>query len=182
MIIALGSKNPVKIQALEKVIQAYPLLHSTQLITLSVPSDVADQPLSLNETISGARNRARRAFEECDQCTYGFGIESGLMEVQHSKTGFMEFCACSIYDGKEFHLGQSCAFELPHQVVDLMINHKLDMAQACFKVGFTTNPKLGATEGFIGLVTNGRINREEYTRQAIMTALIKIENAHFFAH
>lgn len=179
MVIAIGSTNQVKVQALEEVLKGYPFIPS-QIVALNVPSGISEQPMSLEETIQGAKNRAKNVFESCSQCSYGFGIESGLKQVTGPKTGFMECTTCCIYNGHDYYFGQSCAFELPSQIVDLIVNNNLDLAQACFQAGLTQNPKLGAAEGIIGVLTKGRINRKEYTKQAIITALIQIENPEIY--
>lgn len=180
MIIAIGSTNPIKIMAFDEVIKQYVLLKSARIHPISVSSEVADQPLSLNETVRGAKNRARNAFNGCTGCLFSIGIESGLMEVSESKTGFMEFCVCCVYNGQDYYFGQSCAFELPLAIVNLMLKEKKELGEACFLAGYTNNPKLGAAEGLISILTNGRINRKEYTKQAIITALIQIEKTELF--
>jgi len=50
------------------------------------------------------------------------------------------------------------------------------MNQAFSRAGLTNNPKLGSQEGAVGLLTKGRLTRKEYTKQAIRTALIHLEN------
>ncbi len=98
------------------------------------------------------------------------------MQVPFSKTGHMDVCACAIYDGREFHLGLSSAWEFPDKkVLDYMLNDGLDMSQAINKAGLTKNPKVGSEEGAIGILTKGRLDRKEYTKQALRTALIHLE-------
>ena len=97
------------------------------------------------------------------------------MAVPNTKTGFMDVCVCAIYDGSEFHLGLSSAWEAPAQVVHHMVHDGLDMNQAAFKAGLSTNPQLGAAEGLVGVVTKGRLTRKDYTKESIRTALIHIE-------
>lgn len=176
MIIAIGSTNRAKVAALEETIKHYPSFQEAKILSFSVPSEVADQPMSLHETIRGAKNRAKNAFVACGHCHLSFGIESGLMMVPETSTGFLESSICCIFDGKEFYFGQSCAFELPQEILNLIVKDKLDLSQACLRSGVTTNPNLGSAEGFIGILTKGRITRKEYTKQAIVTALIHVEN------
>jgi len=61
-----------------------------------------------------------------------------------------------------------------------MHNKGMNMSDACLGAGLTTNPKLGASEGLIGILTHGRMDRLAYTTQAVTTALIHLENAHLF--
>ena len=55
------------------------------------------------------------------------------------------------------------------------INKGLDMTEASVKAGLSDNSDLGAKEGLIGIVTKGRLTRKDYTKQAIRTALIHLE-------
>ncbi|MDD4610795.1 MAG: DUF84 family protein, partial [Patescibacteria group bacterium] len=126
----------------------------------------------VEETIDGGMNRARAALSDCD---YSIGLESGLMAVPKTETGFMDFCVCAMFDGNEFHLGLSSAWETPKKIADHMLIDGLNMTDAAFKAGYTDNPQIGSAEGLIGIVTKGRLTRKDYTKQAIITALIHLE-------
>lgn len=177
MKIAIGSTNEIKVNALKKLVPLYEILAQAEVVSVSVPSNVSEQPKSIGETVEGAKNRALGAFPGHD---LSFGIESGLIEVPHTKTGMMDACVCAIYDGTEYHIGLSPAFECPPKVMDLVHNEGLDLNQAFYKVGITENPKLGNAEGAVGLLTKGRITRMDYTKQAIIMALVHLENAEFY--
>lgn len=97
------------------------------------------------------------------------------MVVPKTKTGFMDVCVCAIFDGKEYHIGLSSAWEAPKVVADYMFNHGMDMNEAAYKAGLTKNPKVGTAEGLVGIMTKGRLTRKEYTKEAIRTALIHLE-------
>ena len=172
MVIKVASKNPIKISAVEEIIKDYPFLVNAEIIGEETNSGVSDQPKSLEETIKGAMNRAQGVYNDCN---FSFGIESGLMVVPHTKTGYMDVCVCVIFDGNEYHLGLSSAWEAPKKVAEYMFNEGLDMNQAALKAGLTQNPKAGSAEGLIGVMTKGRLVRKEYTKEAIRTALIHID-------
>ena len=180
MIIAVGSTNGVKVSAVEDVIEGYPMFADAKIVSVSVPSDVSDQPLSMEEIITGARNRATKAFEACPGCKYSFGIESGLYEAKGVKTGYLESTICCIYDGKEYHYGLSCGFEIPPKALEAILKKGMNLNDACFEIGLSTNKSLGAAEGLVGLLTKGRINRYDYTKQCVTTALIHLENAKLY--
>jgi non-canonical (house-cleaning) NTP pyrophosphatase len=57
-----------------------------------------------------------------------------------------------------------------------MLNDGLDMNQAAHKAGLTENLKVGSAEGLVGIMTKGRLDRKAYTKEAIRTALIHLEN------
>lgn len=170
--IKIASPNPVKIQALKEIIQDYSHLRDAEVVAVDVSSGVGDQPKSLEETIKGAMNRAKNAYSDCD---YSFGIESGLMAVPHTKTGYMDVCVCAIFDGREHHLGLSSAWEMPKKVAEYILHDGLDMNEAAYKAGLTKNQEIGSAEGLVSIVTRGRLTRKEYTQECIRTALIHID-------
>ncbi len=173
MIITVGTKNQSKLDAVVEILKDYPHLIDAEVRSTEVSSGVSDQPVSLEETIVGAQNRAKAAFAESD---YSIGIESGLMQVPHTKSGYMDVCAVAIYDGTEYHLGLSSGWEFPDKEINrIIVEDGLDMSQAINKVGLTADPSIGSKAGAIGILTKGRLPRKEYTMQALRTALIHID-------
>lgn len=173
MIINIGSKNKVKINALKETVKNYDFLSKANINPIECDSEVHNQPKSLKETINGAKNRAKNAFKECD---LSVGIEDGIFKVPYSKSGYMNITACAIFDGKKFHLGLSSAFEYPTKVTKMVFEKGLDINEAFNKAGLTKNPKLGSCEGAIGILTKGRYKRKDYTKQSIINALIHLDN------
>lgn len=172
MKVKVGSTNQVKIDAVREVLAMYADFAGAEVSGVSAASLVSDQPQSIEETFTGAMNRAKGAFTDC---AYSFGIESGLMSVPHAKTGFMDFTACAIYDGKDFYFGLSPAIEVPAHVMRFVTEEGLNLNEAFFKAGLTDNPKLGNAEGMLGLLTRGRVTRKDYTKQAIIMAMVHLE-------
>jgi non-canonical (house-cleaning) NTP pyrophosphatase len=85
-------------------------------------------------------------------------------------------CAAAIHDGKETHLGLSSAWEFPDkEITRSIVEDGLDMAQAINKAGLTNDPEIGAGQGAIGILTKGKLDRKEYTKQALQTAFIHID-------
>ncbi len=172
--VAVGTTNKVKVDAVREILKEYAHLAEANVRSVKTESGVSDQPKSLEETIRGAMNRAQSARGDS---TYGFGIESGLMSVPKTKSGFMDVCACAIYDGTEFHLGLSSAWEFPDpNVTKLMTEQGMNMSEAINHTGMTSNAEIGAAEGAIGILTKGRVDRKEYSKQAIRMALIHIDH------
>lgn len=177
MRLALGSKNPIKKEALEETIRAYEMFSNASVITRDVCTGLPEQPLTLIQTINGAVSRADKAYKNCD---YSFGIESGFMDLLHKHNTYMEITVCAAYDGNKFSLGFSSAFECPPRVMDFVLHQKKDLSEAAKLAGLTTKEKVGEAEGILGVLTNGRITRKDYTKQAIMMALIQIENKELY--
>ncbi len=177
MKINIGSLNEAKISAVKDAIAEYPLLIAASLNPVEVSSGIVAQPLSLEETIKGAMNRAKSAFRDCD---YSVGIEDGISKVPNAKSDYMNFCVCAIYDGEEFHIGLASAFEYPKEMIRLVLEENMDITEAANHLGFTKNPRLGSAEGMIGILTRGRITRKDYAKQAVQMALIHLENSNLF--
>jgi inosine/xanthosine triphosphatase len=177
MRIGVGSTNPVKVNAVRKIVPQYGILSGAEVLSVDAPSHVSEQPKSIGETVRGAKNRAAKAFLGND---LGFGIESGLIHVPGTKTGMMDVCVCAICDSTEFHIGISSAFECPPAVMELVLNKGYDLNKAFHEIGMTDDPKVGHSEGAVGVLTKGRITRLEYTKQAVIMAMIHLEHAKFY--
>ncbi len=173
MKVGIGSKNKTKINAVTELLKDYPMFDSAEIIPLDVKIDQFGHPKSLEEIVNGAINRAKHAYVGND---FGFGLESGLMRVPQTKSGYMEVTVCAIYDGKQIHMGLSQACEWPKKAIDAILNKGMDGSQAMKAAGFTEHEKLGEHEGLVGIFTKGRTNRTEYNKTAIVMALMHLEN------
>lgn len=171
--IIVGSKNQIKVEAVREILEDYPHLAGSIISEEDTSSGVDDQPKSIEETVTGAINRAKNCFKDCD---FSIGLESGLIIVPYTKGGYMDVCICAIYDGKDIHLGMSSGWEFPDpKIMDSIVKEGLNMSEAVNKAGITNDVNIGSKEGAIGILTKGRVTRKEYTKQALRTALIHLE-------
>ncbi len=177
MKVAIGSSNQNKLKGVEGAFLRYWKHDELVIVPVDIHIEEFGHPKNLKETVEGAMQRARESFGECD---LSVGIESGLMEVPHTKSGYMEATVCAIYDGKEFHIGFGTAFEWPVAVTDAILNKGLDGSQAMREAGITEREKIGAEEGAIFALTNGRGTRREQVEQATITALIHILHPEYY--
>lgn len=176
MKINVGSKNEVKLATVKEIAAEYPLFAGAEVNSVEVPLEEFGHPKTMEATVRGAMERAKVSFKDCN---YSFGIESGMMPVPHTKTGYMEFTVCAIYDGEKFHLGFSPAFEWPRKVAELILAG-LDGSQAFKKAGLTDHPKIGRAEGAIWHLSHNRMDRKTYTKLAVAMAMIQLENPEHF--
>ena len=176
MKINVASLNPQKIQAVKDLALQYEILKDATIEGVSVPSGVSEQPRNLEDSADGAMNRAKNAFVDCD---YSFGIENGLIKVPKSEHAFMDICVCAIYDGSTFSLGFSSTFEIPKKMMDFVDEHT-DLSAACRKAGFTEEEKIGTVGGVVGLLSNNRVDRLEQVKQAVVSAMVRLEHKEFF--
>lgn len=169
--------NPSKVTALIMVLSEYPEFSKCPVHSFEVHSGVSEQPKSLDEIVTGARNRARNAYTSDGMAV---GLESGLFQVPLTKTGMMVITACALFDGKEYHLGLSSAFECPQKALRLVLEEGVDLNRAFHQAGLTDDPKLGNGGGIIGVLTKGHVTRSEYMMQAIRLALVHIQNPELY--
>lgn len=171
MIIKVASMNPVKINAVKEAISDYSIFNNAEIIGVKIKSGVGEQPMSLEATVQGALNRANKAFQFCN---YSFGIESGFMEIPNFP-GVYNFTSVVVYDGKKYSLGTSSGFQVPPKALEVIRRNKIDLDAAIKLTGISDNPIIGKTNsGVIGILTNGKISRKDYTKEAIIKALIPI--------
>lgn len=173
MKISVGSKNKTKVNAVAEILSDYPMFSGADVVGVDVTIEQFGHPKSLEETVAGAVDRAKQAYKDH---SYGFGIESGLMKVPQTKSGYMEVAVCAIYDGRQIHLGLSQAYEWPKKVIAAILDQSMDGSQAMRAAGLTQHEKLGEHEGFVGIFTKGRMNRIEYNKAAVVMALMHLEN------
>ena len=107
--------------------------------------------------------------KEHGTCNFGVGIEAGMYPVKEVETGYMDASICAIYDGKDYYIGFSPSFEYPKTVVERVLGgEELGYMEDIF--GNTAKGRKGA----IGVLTSGRIYRDELEEYAVIMALTKI--------
>ena len=83
MRIIVASKNPVKIaSASEGFMRMFPE-ETFEFVGVSVPSGVSDQPMSNEETLTGAMQRAENASKDTPDADFWVGLEGGCEDAVH---------------------------------------------------------------------------------------------------
>lgn len=177
MRIGIGTKNPAKVDAVKETISDYNFFATAKVVAVDVDSGISEQPLTLEETVQGAVNRATNALQNCD---FGIGLESGMFKVPMTKSGYTDICVCAIFDGERYHLGMSSAFEYPIKLTELVLKEGINISEAAKRMQLTDHPYVGHAQGMIGILTRGRLDRKAYTKQTVITALIHLENPELY--
>ncbi len=170
MRIVVGSNNPVKIGAVvDAFSQYYP---DCVVIGEKVSSGISEQPMSEEETVKGATNRAMAALEYGD---FGVGLEGGVTMID----GILFECAwCVIVDkeGKK-GIGGGLYFELPKKVAN-KIKEGGELGPIMNELTGEDNVK--EKSGAIGIFTRGRLDRKTAYAQLVTSALIKFVSTEWF--
>lgn len=186
MRIIVGSKNPVKVGAVEEAFKKY--WSKCEVIGVDVASGVAAQPMSEKETMNGARQRAYVALETDLSADYGVGVEGGVTELNptspnwtgmHGGKGRLFECAwVAIVDrnGKE-GLGGGLYFELPEEIA-LKIKNGGELGPIMSEMTGEDNVK--QKMGAIGIFTKGQLDRKNAYVQIVLSALIKFVSPEWY--
>ena len=174
MLFAVGSLNPVKINAVKKVvIKIWP---EAKVKSLNVESGVSNQPIGIRETMQGAINRAKKAMEQDWKADFGVGLEGGITNV--SEYGYFNIPWCAIIDRNGvLGLGSAGGLELPDKIVaDVLKGQELGFVmdeKTCIK---NSKQKMGA----IGILTDGLLDRQSAYETMVIYALSKFIKPEFY--
>lgn len=164
MRVALGSKNPAKIDAVRRVFGK--AFTTPVVVPRQVDSGVPDQPQGAAQIREGAINRARACLTVAEP--YGVGIEAGLVEQPDGAWFDVQVCAIVDQDG-EVTVGHGPGFAYPPTVLEAVeageeVNDVMSRISGIRDVG----AKMGA----IGYLTEGGMDRTELTESAVWMALV----------
>lgn len=169
--VIIASKNPVKIRAVKKGFEKMFPDQNFEFLGVSVPSDVADQPLSNKETFIGARNRADNASRKVKDAGFYVGVEGG---IECHDNEMEAFAWIVIKSGDKYGKARSGTFFLPNEVVELVKNGK-ELGEADDIVFNRSNSK--QENGAVGILTGNVTDRTKYYAEAVVLALIPFKNA-----
>lgn len=172
MKVAVGSTNPVKIQAVKEVFnEAFG--KEVEIVSVKADTEVSNQPFK-EDIIKGSVNRAKKALKFTD-ADFGVGIESGVMKFGEKwyNLGFI-----TIVDKKgNLGTGTSGWFECPSGIMRELANGK-ELGQVISEM--TGRVDVQRREGAIGIFTKGKVTRKELYKHGIFMALAKFLSPEIF--
>tara|TARA_B110000438_G_C15532164_1_gene528911 strand:+ start:152 stop:688 length:537 start_codon:yes stop_codon:yes gene_type:complete len=172
--VIIASKNPVKINATKLAFEQMFPEKVFQFEGVNVSSDISDQPMSDNETLSGAMNRSNNAKAEYMDADYWIGIEGGV----HKKDNEMQvFAWISIQSNEIEGKARTATFDLPKKIIEL-IDSGMELGDADDIIFSRKNSK--QKNGAVGILTGDLIDREKYYIHAIIMALIPFNNVDLY--
>jgi inosine/xanthosine triphosphatase len=165
MLVTVGSQNRVKIRAAANAFAAVFPNQNWTVTGTDCDSGVSSQPLTEEETLLGARNRAAAA-REASSHGYGVGLEGGLVTTcdQLMECGWVVVIGP---DGRE-GLAATARIALPPSWHQLLLSGRT--LEELTDLAWNTR-NAGQHGGFYGLVTNNQLTRERACRDAIVFAL-----------
>jgi len=165
MRINIATDNPVKERAVREAFRE--LFPDADPVVTRVPGPGPAQPIG-EEIVTGAVSRARAARAVGDP-DFGVGVEAGLIRLPGSSRWFAaQVCAITDRDGRA-SLGWGPAFAVPDEVVDPILAGE-EMREVIRRLYRLSDEEVRL--GLIHLLSSGRIDRTDLTRQAVMMALL----------
>jgi inosine/xanthosine triphosphatase len=150
VIIAIGTKNPTKVNAVKTAFDAY---LSGEFVSTNVPSNVSAQPLTDSETMTGAINRAKNALE-AENAQIGVGLEGGLVKTE---VGYF-LCNWGAVVDRQLQpiVAGGARILIPEEIGSLVFNGNelgdvMDL--------YVKKHNVRQNEGAIGIFTNGIVDR-----------------------
>ena len=166
--VVVASQNPVKVNATRQACtQLFPQ-QEWAVIGVATPSGVSDQPMSDEETLRGARNRARAVQREHPDAMLWVGIEGGCAK-QYGQTWVFAWVVVLSFARTEY--AKTSMFPLPEQIATLL-DEGIELGTATDIVFEQHNSK--HKDGVVGMLSQGHVDRTAYYVQPLILAMMPL--------
>jgi inosine/xanthosine triphosphatase len=189
MIVAIASENKPKVSACKNVFSDLKNEFSTNedlsFIVRNIESGVAEMPLSLDELMTGAKNRTEKLHSilknENRPADYYIGLEGGFfLKYNFERSNHVVFLESWVYafNGAYGYWGSSGAIEVPQNISD-------DILKSNKELGVVIDQKMKQTDirsnqGTVGILTNNKITRQDFFESALIFALAPFYNSQMY--
>ena len=183
LIIAVGSTRKPKLAAVHEALDGMSDLlaadTSIEIVGVEVESGVNHTPLSREESMRGARQRAESlqqvARQKAKPWNYFVGLEGGLDSVIENgeRRVFLESWAY-VSDGVRGHFGRSAAVELPEALAEEVFVRGKELSIAIDQ--FAGEAGIRDAQGAWGVLSGNKITRQEAFRVALIAAFAPFFN------
>ena len=172
--IFIASENPVKIACTERAFRiVFPDI-DFRCYGINAKSGVNDQPMTDNETYTGAWNRAENLKKAHPEGDFWVGIEGGIEELHDTMHAFAWMVIINHHKSAE---ARTATFPLPEKIRSL-VHQGIELGHADDLVFRRSNSK--QKDGAVGILTRGIIDRANYYEHALILALIPFLNTQLY--
>ena len=185
ILVAVGSTRRPKLNAVWEALTVFgPTLEPDaqfEVVGVEVPSGVGHTPLSREELMVGARQRAEAllaiARERNEQWKYFVGLEGGLDVVRsgNDRWVFLQNWAYVTNGAARGSFGQSGGVLLPEPLAKSVVDEGVELAQAID--AFSGGHGIRDAQGAWGILTRNLITRQDAFRIAVINAFALFFNA-----
>ncbi len=175
MKIIICTKNKAKIQAIEEVLGK--IWSNVEMIGEKFFSNVSEQPLTEEEGINGAINRAKNAKLKYSDADYYIGMEG---YVDTNKYGMFLGGIVAIMNKRgQVGVGTSAKMQLP-KFIQRRIQGGEELGPLIKNLMNDTGGKIRQYDGTNGILSKGLYNRVDEFKDATKCALARFQSPEFF--
>jgi inosine/xanthosine triphosphatase len=185
--IVVGSTRRPKLAAVQEAIRDFGHVlapgHEFEVVGSDVESGVGHTPVTRNELMLGARQRAealvRFAREKAESWAYFVGLEGGLdvVDAEPGRRVFLESWAY-VSDGSRGHYGRSGSVEIPDALAREVLENGVELSVAIDR--FAGAVGIRDNQGAWGVLSSGLISRTEAFRVAVVAAFAPFYNGKMY--
>ncbi len=187
-LVRVGSLNPPKLAGVRAAVASF--APAAEVEGVEAESGVPDQPVGFAEIAQGARNRARAAHRARGACDLGVGYEDGLVVLPGTSEGWFNVGCAAVTDGERVGLGLSSGFAYPPACAAAAVADREPIGElfdAFWRERAPGKERPAAAEpsalsiGNVGELTLGALPRADYTRHAVLCALVHFLHPELYA-
>jgi inosine/xanthosine triphosphatase len=188
VVVALGSTRAPKVEALRRVLAALAAhdaaLRGAELIARDVPHTAPAMPVTLDDLMQGARDRAERALRDVRDggraADLGVGLEGGL-EVRALVGGRRAFLMSWAYvtNGRRGGYGCGGAIEVPPPVAAGVLDEGRELSEVVDALAAQSDTR--SRQGAWGVLTAGLLDRTRSFELALLNAMAPFYNPQVYS-
>lgn len=165
MIIAVGTKNPAKVEGIRRAFTKH--FPAVTIKTIDSASVTRAQPFGLDQMVQGAISRAKFSLSKLGG-DFGVGVEAGIFRL--GGTYFDHQQAAIVDASGKFSLGHSAGYPLPTEDIEAMIKAGKELER--YAESLSGINEVGDKGGLVHHLTKGAMTRTDLTEQCVLMALI----------
>ena len=164
----VGTTNKAKILCVEAVVNKCFPGQTHEVVSVNVASGIDAQPMDVDSTVRGARNRAAGALSAVPDADYGVGLEGGIERCagKYFECGWM--VVIDRRGGRE-GIGSSARFEMSEVLMRPLLDEGKELAEVIDAM--TGGTDVRSTLGAMGVLTGGYLGRADAYSHGLMFAL-----------
>ncbi|NOZ78254.1 MAG: DUF84 family protein [Acidobacteria bacterium] len=172
MRVAVGTVRRAKVEAVRLACERLAGIgvfakDGADVIPVDVPSGVAAMPMSEEEGIAGARNRARRCWEALD-VDVALGLEGGVVVIQHDPAIVILRNWAVAWNGRTEWIGSGPGIQLPARLANAVLDG-IELGDAIDV--FAGERDIRSGRGTFGVLTVDVLDRSSAFADAVVAAL-----------
>ena len=175
MKVAIGSMNKAKNEAVKNIFDK--LYGTNEYLSVETNSGVRNQPLSSDEAINGAINRAKDALSKTRSYDFGIGLEGTVDSNEHGM--FLLGWVAVVNKQGDCGIGSSAAVMLPNYMKREIESGK-ELGPVIQNLMNDSKNEIRHSQGASGLLTNGMYSRVHEFEDALICALSKFISSDFY--